>query len=146
MSKSDVDGEGTVAQPAASPAELAPSLSAPEVSHDAIAGAGPVSGEHAAPREATVTTTEREVTIQRSVRTGRILIAGIVIGALLAMLVSALFPLAEDAEYTLAQIVGFMALIGGAIGLALAGVLSLILGAVASRRSGRGIAIQSDVQ
>lgn len=93
-----------------------------------------------------VVATEREVVLQRSVRYGRILIVGLVLGAVVAMLASLLFPVGENADYTLGQAAGFMALIGGAIGLFLGGLLALILGVVARRSSGRGVAIQSDVR
>ena len=138
MSTSDVDGEQhAAAQSAEFPTDQAPGSPAP---------AAPQGLEEPEEREPIVTVTEREVTIQRSVRYGRILIAGVVLGAVIGMLASTLFPIEEDAEYTLGQVIGFMALIGAAIGLALAGVLSLILGAAAKRSRGTGVAIQSDVQ
>lgn len=90
--------------------------------------------------------TEQQVVLQRTVRYGRLLIGGAVIGALVGMLLSLLFPVAEDAEYTMGQAVGFMAVIGGAIGLGLGGVLALLLGLIAKRQRGTGIAIQADVR
>lgn len=139
MSTSDVDGENAVAQPVESPTPQAFAEPDPAVESVHL-------DDEPQEREPVVTVREREVTIQRSVRYGRILIVGAALGAFLAMLASVLFPIAEDAEYTLGQVVGFMALIGAAIGLALAGVLSLILGAASKRRRGTGVAIQSDVQ
>lgn len=79
-------------------------------------------------------------------RYGRVLIGAAILGAAIASLLSVLFPITEDADYTMAQVVGFMALIGGAIGLGLGGVLSLILGIAARRRRGAGVAIQTDVR
>lgn len=90
--------------------------------------------------------TEQEVTLQRSVRYGRVLVGTAVLGAVVAALACLLFPIPEDAEYTMGQVVGFMALIGAAIGLAVGGVLSLVLGFVARRSAGTGIAIQTDVR
>ena len=90
--------------------------------------------------------TEREVTITRSVRYGRVIAGVTILGILVAVVASLVFPLDPEAEYTLAQITGFMALIGAAIGLALGCLLALILGVAARRKRGTAIAIHSDVQ
>ena len=121
---------------------------------DAAAAAPPPAPQHTpisetepdVERGPIVEETERVVTLERSVRVGRLLIGGIIAGAFLAMLASLMFPVAEDAEYTLGQIVGFMALIGAAVGAALGGLLALLLGFIARRQSGTGVAIQSDVR
>lgn len=89
---------------------------------------------------------EREVTLVRGVRYGRIVVTFGIVGAVVAMMVSALMPVAPDANYTLGQAVGFMALIGGAVGLGVGGLIGVILGAVAKRRTGSGVAIQTDVR
>ncbi|UOQ61675.1 hypothetical protein MUN76_06875 [Leucobacter rhizosphaerae] len=89
---------------------------------------------------------EREVTLQRSVRVGRVVIGAAIAGALIAALVSLLFPVEEGAEYTLGQVTGFAMLIGAAIGLGIGGLLVLVLSAVAKRQRGTGVAIQSDVR
>ncbi|MFD5601061.1 hypothetical protein ACFWHR_13520 [Leucobacter sp. NPDC058333] len=96
--------------------------------------------------EPVVEVTEREVTLQRSVRVVRLLIAGIVVGAVVAMLACLFFPVAEGAEYTLGQVVGFMALIGAAIGAGVGGLVALLLGLAVRRQRGTGVAIQSDVR
>ncbi|MCW2288857.1 hypothetical protein [Leucobacter luti] len=96
--------------------------------------------------EPVVVVAEREVTLQRSVRYGRVIVGLALLGAVVGMIASAFFPILDDANYTLGQIAGFMALIGGAIGLFLGGVLALILGVIARRTRGRGVAIQSDVR
>lgn len=96
--------------------------------------------------EPVVVVAEREVTLQRSVRYGRLLIGGLVLGAAVALLISVVFPVAEGADYTLGQAAGFTALIGAAVGLGLGGLLGLVLGFFARRSSGRGVAIQSDVR
>lgn len=93
-----------------------------------------------------MSTTEREVTLQRSVRYGRLLIGGAVLGALVAVIASLVFPVSEDATYTLAQVTGFMLLIGAVIGLTLGGALGLVLAQVAKRRRGGGVAIRADVR
>ena len=89
---------------------------------------------------------EVEVALVRSVRHGRIIVAAIIVGAILGMIAALLFPVGEEAEYTLGQIVGFMAVIGAAAGLLLGSLLSLLLGLSAKRRRGKARAIQVDVQ
>lgn len=98
------------------------------------------------PREPIVRETEREVVLQRSVRFGRILLVGAIIGAVLGVAVSFAYPVAEDAEYTINQVVGFMLFIGAAAGFVAAALLSLILSLVARRNRGTGVAIQADVR
>ena len=89
---------------------------------------------------------EREVTLQRSVRYGRVIVGGAVLGAVVAAIAALFFPIEEGAEYTMAQAVGFFAVLGGAIGLGLGCLVGLVLGLVARRQRGTGVAIQSDVR
>jgi hypothetical protein len=89
---------------------------------------------------------EREVTLQRSVRYGRVIVGGAVLGIVVAAVAALFFPVEEGADYTLGQAVGFFAVMGGAIGLGLGGLVSLVLGLVARRQRGTGVAIQSDVR
>ncbi|GAA1603381.1 hypothetical protein [Leucobacter chromiireducens] len=96
--------------------------------------------------EPVVTEASREVTLQRSVRYGRVLVGTAALGAIIAMLLVLVFPVAEKADYTLGQAVGFMAVIGAAIGLGIGALLSLVLGVIARRSRGSGVAIQSDVR
>lgn len=99
-----------------------------------------------APHVPVVSKVEREVTLVRGVRYGRIIISFGIAGVIVAMMASLMIPVAADANYTIGQIIGFMALIGGVIGLAVGGIVSVILGAVAKRRTGTGVAIQTDVR
>lgn len=121
-------------------------------SHDESAEAeAQEAAEQEAQRETETTPREEihpevEVALVRSVRHGRIIVAGIAVGAILGMIAALLFPVGEEAEYTLGQIVGFMAVIGAAAGLLLGSLLSLILGLTAKRRRGAARAIQVDVQ
>ncbi len=87
-----------------------------------------------------------EVGLQRSVRYGRILIGAAALGALIGAIASLFFPVAEGADYELGQVAGLMAVVGGAIGLALGALLSLLLGIVARRNRGAAIAVQTDVR
>lgn len=96
--------------------------------------------------EPEVVQSEVEVELRRSVRWTRLLIVGAVIGVVVAVLASLSFPVEEGADYTMRQIAGFMAIIGGAIGVGIGGLLALILNQVAKRKHGRGVAIQTDVR
>ncbi|MFV0434450.1 MAG: hypothetical protein ACK5LO_10770 [Leucobacter sp.] len=115
---------------------------------DAAAAETPVAEDAAGEAEPPmiVEETEQRVSLQRSVRYGRLLVVGAVIGAVIAMCASLMFPVDEEALYTMSQIVGFMAIIGAAIGLAVSGILALVLGLVARRKRGTGVAIQADVR
>ena len=92
------------------------------------------------------TRTQVEVGLERSVRYGRIMIVGGAAGAVLLGVAALFFPVAEDAEYELGQVVGLMAVVGAAAGLALGGILALILSLVAKRSKGAAIAVQTDVR
>lgn len=95
--------------------------------------------------EAEVTVVEQSVRVVRSVRFGRVIIGGAVFGAAVASLLTLAFPVA-GADYTLGQAVGFMALIGAGIGLALGSVFALILNRAVANRSGTAVAKRSDVR
>ena len=69
-------------------------------------------------------------------------VLGIVVGAV----VSLFFPVPEGANYELGQAAGLMAVVGGAIGLVVGALLSLLLGAVAGRKRGAALAVQTDVR
>lgn len=99
-----------------------------------------------APHVPVIHQVEREVTLERGVRYGRVIIAFTIAGSIIAMMMSLLTPLADGGDYTLSQIVGFMALIGAVVGLAVGGLVSVVLGMVAKRRTGTGVAIQTDVR
>lgn len=111
----------------------------PEPTMDGDAAAA----ETAAPA---VETVRHEVSIVRTVRYGRVLIGAAVLGAVVLAIASLIVPADPEAEYTLAQVVGFMALIGAVLGLALGAVVSIILAASVKRRHGSGVAIQTDVR
>ncbi|QIK63978.1 MFS transporter [Leucobacter viscericola] len=102
-------------------------------------------GEEAAP-EPVVEASEVEVTLQRSVRVGRVIVGAAIAGAIIAALAALFFPIDEKSDYTMGQVMGFSALIGAAIGLGIGALLVLILNAAAKRRRGTGVAIQSDVR
>lgn len=113
-------------------AELDPTVAAPEARDELP--------------EPTVTHTEMEVALQRTVRIGPIMIGAAVLGAVVAAVAALFFPISEEAEYTMGQVVGFVAVLGATIGLALGAVLSLILVGVARRHRGAAIAVLTDVR
>lgn len=90
--------------------------------------------------------TEMQVGLERSVRYGRIITTTIIVGAVLGVLISLLFPVADSAMYELSQVAGLMLVVGGVIGLTVGAALSLVLGAIAKRQRGAAIAVQTDVQ
>ena len=83
--------------------------------------------------------TQQSVELQRSVRIGRLLIVGAIVGAVAGALVTTFYPVPEGALYTMGQIAGFMLLIGGIVGLTLGGLLGLILSGVAKRQRGTAV-------
>jgi len=91
-----------------------------------------------------VSVVEERVEVVRSVRFGRVIIGGGIVGVIAAVILTLSFPVANQ-DYTLGQITGFMALIGAAIGLALGSVLALILNRAVSHRRGTAVAKHSDV-
>lgn len=106
----------------------------------------PAAEEEAAERVPVITEREQEVTLVRSVRIGRVLIGGAIFGAALLTLASLFFPVGPESEFSMGQVIGFMALIGGALGLCLGGILVVAMGAAAKRKQGVAVAIQTDVQ
>lgn len=125
MSNEEFAGEGQAEDQAASAGDPA-----------AVGDAEPEAVEHA----------PVEVELQRSVRYARVLIGATVIGVILGAVVSLFFPVAEDADYTLGQVAGLSAVIGGVIGLAVGAILALLLGIIAKRSRGAALAVQTDVR
>ncbi len=156
MSIPNAAGERPQQDPAQAVDVPAGEVQAPEAvdaPHPSLPGSEPTVAESEAPEpeegtvhEPVVVETKQEVTIQRSVRYGRIIVVAAVLGAVIAALSAVFFPVVPEANYTLGQIAGFVALWGGAAGLFVGAVISLILGAVARRTRGGGVAIQSDVR
>lgn len=106
--------------------------------------------EHATPEEV-VEVVENvhqpvQVELRRSVRYGRIIIGAVVLGIVVGAVVSLFFPVPEGANYELGQVAGLMAVVGGAIGLVVGALLSLLLGAIAGRKRGAALAVQTDVR
>lgn len=87
-----------------------------------------------------------QVELRRSVRYGRIIIGAVVLGIIAGAVISLFFPVLEGANYELGQVAGLMAVVGGAVGLVIGALLSLLLGAVAGRKRGAALAVQTDVR
>lgn len=106
-----------------------------------------MSNEEASPEEAAEVAHEPvEVELRRSVRYGRIIVSGVVLGIVIGVIASLFYEVPEGANYELGQIAGLMAVVGGAIGLVVGALLSLLLGIVAGRKRGAAIAVQTDVR
>lgn len=96
--------------------------------------------------EPTFVESEVEVGLERSVRFSRLLIVGAIVGVVVLTMISLSFPVTEESQFTMPQVVGFMALVGAVLGLTLGGVLGLVLSAIAKRQRGTGTATQVDVR
>lgn len=88
---------------------------------------------------------EQTVEIVRSVRFTRLLLVGAVIGGVIAVLLTLSMPLAEGSLYSMTQIAGFMLVIGAVIGMALGGILGLLLNIAARKKTGSAEAIYTSV-
>ena len=98
-----------------------------------------------APEEAEIkaVSEQQNVEIVRSVRFGRLMLVGAFAGAVIAALAAFVTPLPEGALYTSGQIVGFMAVLGAALGLLLGAVLGLLLNLSARKKRGSGVAVHT---
>lgn len=96
--------------------------------------------------QASVKQTDETVEIVRSVRIGRLILVGAVVGAVVAVASTLSMPMAEEALYTMGQIAGFMLVVGAVIGMALGTFLALILNILARRKRGQAVATHKDVE
>ena len=72
-----------------------------------------------------MTESEQEVVIRRSPRYLRFFIVGIILGLIIAMILTFAFP--NTSKFTLAQIFGFLVLICGVVGGSLGLIFALLL-------------------
>lgn len=89
---------------------------------------------------------EETVKVQRSVKITRLLLLGMLAGAVLAVAVTLLFPVVPEGYYTMAQIAGFMGVLGAAAGLLLAAMFALALNVAAKKKQGTARAVRVDVK
>ncbi|MFC4223956.1 MFS transporter [Lysinibacter cavernae] len=122
-------------KPLGGPANGAAAPAVSDATVDPAAGANATSVP-----ETTVQTVEEQVVLQRSVRYPRLMITGLVVGAVLGAIVTLFFPVSDD--YTIWQVMGFIALVGATLGLALGAVLALILDKIVSRKRGTATAVR----
>lgn len=121
---------------------------------DAVGSAAANASEHGAAEaagvgEATVETqtqTQMEVGLVRSVRHLRIMLIFTALGAVVGAISALLFPVQEDGDYELGQVVGLAAVFGAVAGLAIGTLIALILGLLVKRSKGAAIAVQTDVR
>ena len=115
MSSADQNGD----------AETRPSGSVP-ASADAAGALAPIPLE---PTETVVS--EDTVVVRRSPKYVNFMIVGAVVGAVLALLLTVIFP--QNAEFDLAQVFGFLLLGGVTIGVAVSCVIAIVLDRVVGR-------------
>jgi uncharacterized membrane protein HdeD (DUF308 family) len=80
-----------------------------------------------------MTESEQEVVIRRSPRYLRFFIVGIILGLIIAMILTFAFP--ASAQFTQTQVFGFLALICGIVGGTLGLVFALLLDRLWSQRT-----------
>lgn len=73
------------------------------------------------------------VSVRRAPRVSRFLIMGAVLGALVALVLALAFP--ENAEFTTAQVFGFLLLLCATVGVALGGLAAVIIDSSSARRA-----------
>ncbi|MGR0318992.1 hypothetical protein [Agromyces sp. ZXT2-3] len=78
------------------------------------------------------------VTVRRSPRYGSFLLLGAALGVLVALILTFAFP--ENAQFDRGQVFGFLLLWCGAGGLALGGVVALVIDRVLAKRRGTAVA------
>ena len=75
----------------------------------------------------------RAVRVRRSPRIGVFLTLGVLVGGIVAVLITLLTP--ADGQYPTSQVLGFMVLICAPVGAALGGLVAVALDAIATRRA-----------
>jgi NhaP-type Na+/H+ or K+/H+ antiporter len=74
-----------------------------------------------------------EVRVRRSPKVGVFLTVGVLLGVVVAVLITLLTP--ADGRYPTSQVLGFLVLLCAPIGAALAGLVAVLLDGIATRRS-----------
>ncbi|KQX08576.1 hypothetical protein ASC59_11700 [Leifsonia sp. Root1293] len=82
---------------------------------------------------ATVEIVRGEAVVRRSPRYLRFLLAGAIVGILVALILTVTFP--ANPEFSIGQVFGFLLLLCGVIGLALGAVIALVFDRVLSKRA-----------
>lgn len=122
------------AAPEASVDRVEPSVEPPhpKVAHMDVDADAPA-GEHLETE-----LTSDAVTVRRAPRYPAFIGLGIVLGALVALVLTFAFP--ESGEYDRGQVFGFLLLWCGAFGAAVGGVTALVIDRMLARRAGAGVA------
>ncbi|MRG59298.1 hypothetical protein GE115_05350 [Agromyces sp. CFH 90414] len=81
---------------------------------------------------------DEAVTVRRAPRYGRFIVAGFVLGAILALVLTFAFP--ENEEFDRGQVFGFLLLGLGTVGVAFGAIVALVFDKVLSGRAGTAIA------
>lgn len=122
------------AAPEASVDRVEPSVEPP---HPKVAHMDVDADAHAGEHLETELTSDA-VTVRRAPRYPAFIGLGIVLGALVALVLTFAFP--ESGEYDRGQVFGFLLLWCGASGAALGGVTALVIERMLARRAGAGVA------
>lgn len=91
----------------------------------------PESPQHPAPESVETVIGKATLTVRRSPRYFRFMLLGAIVGAILALVFTVTFP--ENGEFDRSQVFGFLLLAGVAVGVALGGLVALILDRVIGR-------------
>ncbi|QEO16202.1 potassium transporter Trk [Agromyces intestinalis] len=81
--------------------------------------------------------TDETVEVRRAPRYGAFLLAGGVVGALVALILTFAFP--ENDQFDRGQVFGFLLLALGAVGVGIGALVALLIDRSLSRRGGRAI-------
>ncbi|KQV06921.1 hypothetical protein ASC63_06065 [Leifsonia sp. Root112D2] len=81
------------------------------------------------------TVTPDTVTVRRAPRYGRFMIVGVVVFAIVAFILTYSFPQQQNAGYGRLQVFGFMLLVAIVVGVAVGGVVALLVDRAATRRA-----------
>ncbi len=94
----------------------------------------PAAGVGGSPEEALETdVTSDSVTVRRAPRYGRFITVGAIVGAVVALILTFVFP--ENEEFDRGQVFGFLVIACAAIGVALGALVALLLDRASARRT-----------
>jgi hypothetical protein len=92
----------------------------------------------------TTTTTESQVTVERSPRYARFMLAGVLLFAVISLILTFAFPQAPG--YDPGQVFGFLLLFGSVAGVALGAIVAIVIDRIAGRRARTITADRIDVR
>lgn len=81
------------------------------------------------------TVTPDTVTVRRAPRYGRFMIVGVIVFAIAALVLTYSFPQQQNAGYERLQVFGFLLLVAVVVGIAVGGLVALLVDRAATRRA-----------